>query len=688
MWRRLGGPLMLSLIFGVPIMLLAAFIAAVALTPLPTPQNPVASEIFDRNGSLLTRYYKEDRIEIPVIEMPQTVLDAVVAVEDHRFYAHRGFDFVGFGRAMIRNVRARRVVEGGSTITQQLAKNLYLTHDRTLIRKLKEAIRTVKLEYTYSKSELLGFYWNTIYLGSGTYGLEVASQTYFDKPARDLTLAEAALLAGLPRAPEYFSPFNNPKAAEQRRNLVLDKMQEHGFATPDAIAVARAEKPRIADPKAPPGEAPYFIDYVRKELGRDYPEIAANLYQGGYQIHTSLDLQAQRFAEEAVLAEAPPATPGDKQALQPQVALVSLEPNSGYIRALIGGREDRVIHNRALLPQQPGSAFKPFVYATALETRLYTVASTQPDAPAEFPGADEGEPWRPKNYGDRYTNQPVTMREALRRSLNVVTAHWTNTVKPKPVEELAHRMGVSSDIPDNLTIGLGTAELTPLELTRAFMPFANGGMAVEPVAIVRIEDRNGITIAQREPTRSSALDAGVAFIITDLLKEVVRPGGTAGNVAKYLGGRPAAGKTGTSDQSRDAWFVGYTPELVTGVWVGNDDNSPSHREGGTAAAPIWAYYTSRVLQGTPHRDWRPPSNVATHQICAGTGLRPNASCPTRDEWFLAGTEPTEVDPTVHWDHLLPSLPGMPWAPSGTLLPGADYEGPDEPFIPPIRMPRD
>jgi 1A family penicillin-binding protein len=678
--------ILLPLLVGVPLILGAAFAIAVAVTPLPVPNVPEATEILDASGAPIRRLFTENRVELQAIDMPEHLLNALVAVEDDRFYAHRGLDPIGIVRATVRNLTARRIVEGGSTLTQQLAKNLYLTRERTFTRKLREAVLTVKLESTYSKREILAMYWNVVYLGRGTYGAEVAAQTYFGKSARAVTVAEAALLAALPRAPEYYSPFGDHlDATHQRRNLILDKMAAQGYLTPQHAEAAKREPIHLAERKEPVAEAPYFIDYVVRELRTTFPDVAKDLYQGGYRIVTSLDRATQRTAEAAVRTAAPPVT-GDGTAGQPEVALVALDPATGYIRAMIGGREQRVDRNRATEPQQPGSAFKPIVYAAALETRLYTVASTQLDKPAEFPGAAPGEPWRPRNAGDQYSNRPAAMRDALRRSLNVVTAQWMNILKPGPVIGLAHRMGIDGEIPANLTIGLGSAEVTPLELTRAYAPLANGGYAVKPIAVLRIMDRRGTAIAAQDTRRSRAMTPGVAFIVTDLLKDVLRPGGTAANVAGRLAGRPAAGKTGTSDDGRDAWFVGYTPDLVAGVWVGADDNSASNRQGSTAAAPIWADFTSRALHDRPQRDWAPPEDVARQEICSLSGLRANPSCPTAREWFLAGTVPTEVDPTVHWAPLLPSEPGAPWPLPGALPPPTSPPEPEPPTPPTPQQP--
>lgn len=673
-----------------PFVTAALFIVALVVTPLPEPVNPETTEILDASGKPFEKRFKENRTEIPVMEMPPHLLDAIVAVEDDQFYRHRGIDVRGIGRAAIRNVQARKVVEGGSSLTQQLAKNLYLSAARTWTRKVREALLALKLEHTYSKKEILGMYWNTVYLGNGVYGVEQAAQTYFGKSARHLTLSEAALLAGLNRLPEYYAPTNHYDAAVERRNLVLGKMLEQGYISPEQARVARTEKPKIVDTVPDPSEAPYFVEYVIRELRERFPEVAANLHTGGYRIYTTLDPDAQNAAEQATKGDR------DKKDVEPQVALVALEPSTGYIRALVGGREPQVYKNRALEHRQPGSAFKPFVYAAALETYSYTMISTQMDtpvSPGEFPGAVTGRDWRPQNFQGRYSYAPATMRDALQKSLNVVTARWMNTVKPRPVIDLARRMGIESKLEENLTIGLGSSAVTPLELVRAYAPFANDGFHVEPIAILKIEDRKGTVVAEQRTTRTRAIDPGIAYIVTDMLKSVLRGGGTASHVAGNLGGRPAAGKTGTSDDSKDAWFVGYTPDLVAGVWVGDDEpRAPNKRTGGQTAAPIWANFMGRALQGKERRDWTRPANVVAQEICTLTGLRPNASCPIERMLFMKGTVPSEIDPTVHWTQL-PELPGMPWAPPGTLPPGtfppepqpAESEPTQEPYgsrIPP------
>lgn len=669
--RRMPALLLLTLLLAV-----GGFMIAVAVTPLPEPSNPAVTEIVDRSGGLIARLFVEQRVEVPMVQIPQHAMDAIVAVEDDRFFSHRGIDPVGIGRAALRNLQARKVVEGGSTLSQQLARNLYLTHQRTVARKLKEAVLAVRLEATYSKRELIGMYWNTVYLGAGTYGLEVAAQTYFGKSAPDLTLAEAALLAGLPRNPEYYSPFNNPQGAVGRRNLVLAKMQEQGRITAPQAAAAMAEPLKVAVPKPAAARAPAFVDAVTRELAERFLEVAAHLYHGGYRIETSLDPVLQERAEQAVRDAALPASGRD--ATRPQAALVALDARSGQVLALVGGREEgetaaAPARNRALEPRQAGSTFKPFLYARLLEERSHTAASMQPDEPVAFQGARPGQSWRPLNHGNRYSGQPLSMREALRRSVNVVAARWMAVAGPAGVIELARRLGIGSPLPADLTLALGSGAVTPLELTAAYAPFANGGLAVQPQTVTRILDRHGRELARVAPVSSRALEPGVAFIVTDMLTDVLGPEGTASGVRALLGERPAAGKTGTSDESRDAWFVGYTPEVVAGVWVGYDDGRPAAGDGSSLAAPIWARFMAAVPLAVPAGapGWAPPPDVTEVLVCAITGLLPNASCPVRHEWFLSGTEPEQVDPTVHWNSLLPDLPGVPLVPAGTLPPKGD-----------------
>ncbi|MFZ5827284.1 MAG: transglycosylase domain-containing protein [Bacillota bacterium] len=662
--------------------------AAVLLIPLPEPNNPEVTEILDLSGEPIERRFEEDRVEIPVARMPKHLLHAIVSIEDDRFYRHRGIDPIGIGRALLRNLRAGRVLEGGSTLTQQLARNLSfgeapLGQKRTLTRKLLEALIALKLEYKYSKEQILGLYWNTIYLGHRAYGLERAAQTYFGKSIRavpedqplNLTLAEAALLAALPQSPEYYTSDLDGARRDllARRDKVLDKMVEQGYIRQaEAEAVKKERKVEFHFERGEGKErhlghtVPYFIDYVMHELEERYPEVAANLNRGGYRIFTTLDPKLQAAAEAAVAEGLREIKAGRNE--EPEIALVAVDPSNGHVRALIGGREPRVERNRALLPRQPGSTFKPFVYATALSTHSYVVTSTQLDTPREFPGREPGKPWVVTNWEGKSSNQPETMRSALKRSLNTVTVAWMNILKPRPVIETARKVGLEAEYDDNLTIGLGTEAVSPLQITTAFAALANGGDRVRPMAVLRVEDHRGNVLASQEPVRETALEPGVAFIVTDMLKEVLGRGGTGSRGGSWLGGWPAAGKSGTTDDSVDAWFVGYTPSLVAGVWTGYDDRRETTLLGGQDVSPIWGRFMSKAITGQRWQDWKPPAGVVATEVCTITGLRPNASCPVGKEWYLAGTAPDKVDTTVHWDQVVPELPGVPWAPPGLLPP--------------------
>lgn len=663
---------------------LALFALLFAFVPLREPQIPVSTEILDVSGNLIGRLYEQNRIQVSAAEIPRDLKNAVVAVEDSRFYSHFGIDPYGIARAMYRNIRAGRLVEGGSTITQQLAKNLFLTPKRTLSRKILEAVLTLKLEANYSKQEILGMYLNQIYLGHGSYGVEVAAQTYFGKKARDLTLVESAMIAGLPRGPEYYSPYRNPDAALERRNFVLDRMAELGYLTPELAAAAKGEPIKLAGLKPPVREAPYFVQYLLDYLRSRYPEIAVeggDLYRGGYKVYTSLDLKTQRAAQAAFAAGLGEGTPDAKGVPQPQGALVALDPSTGYIRAMVGGRDfSRSPFNRAVSARrQPGSAFKPFLYTAVLSTPGFTAGSTQVCEYVSFPGAAPGQIYEPKDFGDvPYHWRPVAIREAIRRSDNVVAVRWAYTLGPKAIVNVARAVGIESPLVENLPLALGSSPVTPLEMAAGFAPFSNGGSKVRPIALVKLVNRDGRVLEENRPVLQTVVDEKVAFILTDIMKDVLYPGGTAAGTADTIGWRPAAGKTGTTTGSADAWFVGFTRELVAAVYVGNDDPSVSLTgTGATIAAPIWASFIRDALRDVPYREFPRPPGVVPVQICTLSGLLPNPSCPTGTEWFIDGTQPAQVDPAWHWASGASPAPSTPPGPPGP--PGAP--GPPGPSAP-------
>ncbi|MEW5934284.1 MAG: PBP1A family penicillin-binding protein [Bacillota bacterium] len=667
-------------------------VGAALAVPLPPVQVPEASVIYDHRGRPAVHLYVQKRVEVPLSRIPRHLQQAVLAIEDEHFYRHPGINPLAIVRALIRNLQAGRIVEGGSTITQQLAKNLTGRTERTLIRKAYEALVTIKLEILYRKTRILEAYLNTIYFGHGAYGVEVAAQTYFGHGASEVDLPEAALLAGLIRSPENYSPYRDPEAALRRRNLVLDRMVQAGMITPLQAQQAKATAIRLAGLR-PPGEAGYFGSYVVSQLGKLYPELTGDIYRAGYRIYTTLDLDMQRAAEKAV-AQLVPERGRDAQGIpQPQVALVALEPSTGYIRAMVGGRDYSVTQlNRAAPPvrRQPGSAFKPFLYAALIDGG-HTVVEQQVCEPVAFPGPTPDRPWVPTDYTSEnhepYHYRPLMMREALKVSDNVVASRWCMTLGPSRLARYARLMGIQSPLEPVGPLALGASPVSPLELAAAYCTLANGGYRVTPSCILRVEDSRGRVLlnpGRTPPPREKVIDERVAYIVTDLLRSVLSPGGTAGRVGAVIN-RPAAGKTGTTDELRDAWFVGYTPDLLAAVWVGYDDGSTSlWSTGGAIAAPVWAAFMSSALHDVPPREFPVPRGISWVQVSAVDGLLPNPSSPVVTEVFLAGTEPTAVSP-VWWSGTPPpwgweDSPGYlanrpPPPPAGTpAAPGAGAPG--------------
>lgn len=630
------------------ITMFVAFIAValyVYLVPLPTPNHPQPTRFLDQGGNEIPTVFSQNRIHLTQEEIPLYLCDAFIAIEDYRFRQHFGLDLHGILRALWKNLQAGRIVEGGSTISQQLAKNLFLTPERTLSRKIPEMLLTLQLEINYTKEEILNMYLNQIYFGHGAYGLERAAAVFFGKSARELTLAEGALLAGVPRAPARYSPFLNYDAAISRQHLILERMVELGYISPGQAAAAREEEISLGEQDPPAAPYQYFIDYAIRELQENYPRLAQRLKSGGLTVHTTLVRKYQEIAEEALRAGLPPGTPDEEGINQPQGALVAMDPSTGHIQALVGGRKyQETQFNRATALRQPGSAFKPFVYLAALKNG-YTLTDTIMCQEVEFPIPGSQDVYRPTDYGAQpYHNRPLTLREALTISDNVVATILNYNLGPAEGIKCARRLGIESTLKPYLSSALGTSEVTPLELTRAFCPLANGGRRVEPMAISKITDAQGRTILEKKPHLRQVVDPAAAYIITDVLKGVLEPGGTAAGMGWRLN-RPAAGKTGTSQDYGNAWFIGYTPHLIAGVWVGNDKSATSlGHTGGSLAAPIWADFMHRALMGSPKSDFPRPQGVVEAEICSQSGLRPGWWCPKdeiRRELFIAGTEPRE-----------------------------------------------
>ena len=602
---------------------------------------------------------RERRSYTPLAAIPRHVALAAVASEDRRFFRHMGLDLLGIGRATARNVIAGSVVEGGSTISQQLAKNIFLSRQRTFTRKLHEALLALLIELRYSKEQVLEFYLNQIYLGQrGTWsvcGVEEGALFYFNKHASELTLGEGALLAGIIPAPNRLSPYRDADAAIGRRNEVLSDMVASGFISKAEAERARKIPLRFAPNPAPLTRAPYFVDYVREVLSKDISQ--GDLSTRGLQVFTTLDPRLEDAAEKAVrdgTREADLRSPVGGASRDPaQGALLAIEPQNGVIRAMVGGRDYRASpFNRAVdSRRQPGSAFKPFVYIAALDTPFsgrrppLTAATLLEDSPDSFQTSFGM--WGPRNYENTYFGR-VTAARALARSLNVATVRLEFLVGIPKIIEMARALGIQSRLREVASLALGTSEVTPIELTTAYATVANGGVLVRPIAVRAVLDRGGnlVWTPRRESRR--VIRPETAYMATTLLEGPVIYG-TAASVRSEFGfTRPAAGKTGTTDDENDAWFVGYTPDLVAGVWVGCDRNRRLGLTGTQAAVPIWARFMEAAHRGKPVREFQAPPGVIDVWIDADTGFRAGADCPhVMRESFIPTTEPRQVCMVPH-----------------------------------------
>ncbi len=609
---------------------------------------PQATKVFDVNGQLISQLWLEQRTLISLSKVPQGLQDAVLATEDIRFYKHWGIDLFGIARAFFVNVRAGHVVEGGSTITQQLARNLFLTREQTLSRKVREALLALQIERNFSKKQILEMYLNQIYFGHGAYGVESAARTYFGKHAEELSLDESAMLAGLPKAPTNYDPYKNPLDALQRRNKVLSNMAEEGFISQQEASETKNAPLELK--KIEVQTAPYFVEYVRQQLEAKYG--THMVYKGGLSVYTTLDLSVEEAAQKALsrgLADAENVArrsrTGGLPNQQPiQGALLALDVKTGAIRAMIGGRDFREsVFNRSVQAErQPGSSFKPIVYAAALENG-FTFADVFLDSPAVYNDPSTGKEWRPANYTGKFRG-PTTLHTALMFSINMVTLKLLEKVGIQPVVNLARRLGISTKITPNLSLGLGTSECTLIEMVDAFDVFANQGIRVEPFSILSVKDGSGRILENNSPVAQEVLDPQTAYLVTHTLKDVIDQG-TARIVRRLGFTRPAAGKTGTSNNNIDAWFIGYTPDLICGVWVGYDERQSlgGHQTGGSTAAPIWEEFMKTATQGSQVKDFTEPEDIESKKICMETGLVAGPRCPRiRVELFKKGTAPTKV----------------------------------------------
>ena len=566
---------------------LAALIAynASQLPPidqLAVPKRPPNIAVLADDGSLIANRGDTGGPAVRLIDLPPYLPKAFVAIEDRRFYEHFGIDPVGVTRALLRDVTGARDIEGGSTLTQQLAKNLFLTRERTLSRKIQEAILALWLERRYSKDQILELYLNRVYFGSGAYGVEAAAQKYFGKSARFVTLSEAALLAGLMKSPTKLAPNRNLKGANERAALVITAMAEQGHISEAMAKLALANPAQVKRDKSA-GSINYAADYVMDALDDTVGAIDEDIV-----VTTTIDLKMQAEAERALTDELN--QKGGKFGVE-QGALVALDP-TGAIKAMVGGRNyaDSQFNRAVAAKRQPGSSFKPFVYLAALEKGL-TPDTVREDAPISVKG------WSPENYSREYFG-PVTLTKALSLSLNTVAVRLGLEVGPKAVVAVAHRLGISSDLEAVPSIALGSSEVTPLEMVSAYAAFANGGVGVQPHVIARVRTAGGKQLyARRNANFGRVIDPQYLGMMNAMMQETLLTG-TARKAE--LPGWQAAGKTGTSQDWRDAWFIGYTSYLVAGVWLGNDDGSPTKKvSGGNLPVEIWSRFMKAAHQGVP-----------------------------------------------------------------------------------------
>ncbi|TCL75232.1 penicillin-binding protein 1A [Hydrogenispora ethanolica] len=565
-------------------------------------KNKSASTVYDRDGEVVADLYARARIWVPIRQVPAALQQAFVATEDARFYEHKGIDIRGILRALYQDVKERSKVQGGSTITQQLVKNLYFSQEKSFFRKVMEMSYAIRIEQQYSKAQILEMYMNSIYLGQGSWGINSAAQVYFGKQVPDLTVAEAALIAGLAKGPEYYSPFRHPQAALARRNVVLQLMRRHGYL-PEKMAAELSKRPlgTLNNPGSTYVGA-YFVDYALDQLRAKTGYTESDLRSGGFRIYTTMDRRIQKAAEGA-LQYLPAQGPDRWGVVQPQGAIVAMDPKNGEILALVGGRRYSAAEpNRAYqIHRQPGSAIKPFVFTAALD------AGYTPDTPVvDQPLAIDvhGRLWEPQNYDNQYRGT-ISLRTALEESVNTVAVQLVQALGPANVFELTRRMGLVSLVGEGekndrslapLALGGLTKGVTLLELTGAYSSFANQGTRSEPFGMLRVYSRDGKLIYRGQLRQERVISARTAETLTAMMEGVIARG--TGIRAKI--GVKAAGKTGTSNWNTNGWFVGYTPEILAGVWIGNDQESKPLEVKGVAlgsgkASEIWGRFLGQVL---------------------------------------------------------------------------------------------
>jgi penicillin-binding protein 1A len=599
------------------------------------------TRIYSADKVLLAELFLEKREPVPLETIPGLLTAALVATEDRKFYKHSGVDLKGIARAIIKDIKAGEFVEGASTITQQLSKTLFLTPRKTLVRKLKEAILAFQLERRYTKDEILELYLNQVYFGSGAYGVESAAKIFFGKSAKDLTLAECALVAGMPKAPSRYSPLVNPDLALKRRNTVLQQMRDTGIISDPAYQQAVKEALFTNGHQFSLSKAPYFVEHIKITLEDELG--STRLYKGGLSVFTTLNYQLQLAAENAVADGLAALSKRMRQAqmaeADPQAALISIDLASGGILAMVGGRDFSASRfNRATMAlRQPGSAFKPFIYAYAIE-QGFAQDNIILDAPVVYKGVQDGEDWKPENFSSEFKGE-MTLRQALVISQNIPAVRLLQTLGPYSVAQFAHQLGIKSYLASNLSLALGTSEVTLLDLTSAYSVFPDRGEKIKPFGVLEVVDRHGRVIWREKPQKRLVMSRTGAAIVTNILEGVVKEG--TGRQAQILR-RAVAGKTGTTDDYRDAMFIGFSPSVIAGVWVGQDlGGSLGEKEtGAKAALPIWIDFMQAALQNESHQYFDIPDDVSQIRMDPITGLpQLDNSKPSVVALFKKGTEP-------------------------------------------------
>jgi 1A family penicillin-binding protein len=610
----------------------------------PLASGYTSIKVFDNQRRFVGRILPEKRYWVTIDRIPVFLQKAVVAVEDARFYEHGGIDVRGIARALVKDVVKGRLAEGGSTITQQLIKNRYLTGAKTLERKIDEARLAMEFESKYTKQQILEMYFNEIYYGNGAWGIAQAARLYFDKNPEELNEAECAMLAGVQKNPARYNPLGKAAQVTGRRDIVLKRMVDLNMITPRQRKQLRAHPPAVTKP----GQAHQYLAHVRGKLIERYG--AEIIEQGGLEVTAALDLNLQKQAE-MILRE------GLKLiSTELQGALICLDPATGDVLAAVGGVDvTKSGYNRAFsAKRQPGSAIKPLIYAAALEKGI-AAGSVWDDAPATY-NRGNGEAWRPLNYGREQYGE-LSLRQALAYSSNVITVKLLDAIGIQYFVDFAWKMGLPVRAENGLSLALGTDEVTLYDLVLAYTPLATGGMRPEARTILRIYDSKRQTWIEVPPAGTQVLSPASAYVTTQMLKDVMDYG-TAKSLRKFSQAHPSAGKTGTTDDYRDAWFIGYTPQVITGVWAGYDKPRPGGKgfTGGAVAAPVWERLMRKAVAGKAAVDFPRPETIVSISIDPATGFLSTEGCPTkRDEVYIAGTEPTEYC-TKHGVPIITPLP--------------------------------